>query len=100
MVDTPAVDTTVMDSVDSVMPTMVKQTNKQTKRIFKNQIMKKNITLPLSKKSTKKLPSDIVLKISSRNQKKFYCAMMLIVMCLQKLFVRYLYFCYLNSTKT
>merc|ERR1719362_70693 len=30
MVDTPAVDTTVMDSVDSVMPTMVKQTNKQT----------------------------------------------------------------------
>ena len=30
MVDTPAVDTTVMDSVDSVMPTTVKQTNKQT----------------------------------------------------------------------
>merc|ERR1712051_153342 len=32
MVDTPAVDTTVMDSVDLVMPTMVKQTNKQTNK--------------------------------------------------------------------
>ena len=32
MVDTLAVDTTVMDSVDLVMPTMVKQTNKQTNK--------------------------------------------------------------------
>merc|ERR1712051_852303 len=72
MVDTPAVDTTVMDSVDSVMPTTVKQTNKQTKRILKNQIMKKH-NIAIVKKSTKKLPSDIVLKISSRNQKKLLC---------------------------
>merc|ERR1712037_130462 len=56
MVDTPAVGTTVMDSVDSVMPTMVKQTKKQN--------------IAIVKKSAKKLPSDIVLKISSRNQKK------------------------------
>jgi len=34
---------------------------------------KRNIAIV--KKSTKKLPSDIVLKISSRNQKKNYCAM-------------------------
>jgi len=60
------------------MPTTVNQTNKQTnkqaKRIFKNQIMKKR-NIAIVKKSTKKLPSDIVLKISSRNQKKKYCAM-------------------------
>merc|ERR1719331_2421461 len=56
MVDTPAVDTTVMDSVDSVMPTMVKQRKKHN--------------IAIVKKSTKKLPSDIVLKISSRNQKR------------------------------
>merc|ERR1712210_379027 len=46
-----------MDSVDLVMPTMVKQTNKQTnkqtKRTFKNQIMKKNVTLPSSKNQPK-----------------------------------------------
>merc|ERR1719319_229704 len=54
------------------MPTTVKQTNKQTnkqaKRTFKNQTMKKR-NIAIVKKSTKKLPSDIVLKISSRNQK-------------------------------
>jgi len=59
------------------MPTTAKQTNKQTnkqaKRIFLNQIMKKR-NIAIDKKSTEKLPSDIVLKISSRNQKK-YCAM-------------------------
>ena len=68
MVDTPAVDTTVMEVME-VMPTTVKQTNKQAKRTFKNQIMKKR-NIAIVKKSTKKLPSDIVLKISSRNQKK------------------------------
>jgi hypothetical protein len=46
MVDTPAVDTTVMEDSDSVMPTTVKQTNKQinketSQKNFKNQIMKK-----------------------------------------------------------
>merc|ERR1719362_1864155 len=51
---------------------MVKQTNKQTNKPkeFLKIDNEKNITLPLSKNQPKKLPSDIVLKISSRNQKK------------------------------
>jgi len=43
---------------------------------------KRNIAIV--KKSTKKLPSDIVLKISSKESKKVYCAMMLIVFCFFK----------------
>merc|ERR1719483_710187 len=66
--------------------------------------------MPTTVKQTKKLPSDIVLKISSKESKKVYCAMMLIVFCFFKnkkplnnscyVFPKTIcqvYFCYLNS---
>merc|ERR1712008_508502 len=62
-VDTPAVDTTVMvmDAGMEVMPTTVKQTNKQINKQRKH---------CHRQKINQKLPSDIVLKISSKESKK------------------------------
>merc|ERR1711935_688477 len=71
-----------MDAGMEVMPTTVKQANKQMNKNEKTD--KKNVNIAIVKKSTKKLPSDIVLKISSKESKKVYCAMMLIVFCFFK----------------
>merc|ERR1740129_976027 len=92
-----------------VMPTTVKQTNKP-KELLKIIMKKRNIAIV--KKSTKKLPSDIVLKISSRNQKKILCNDVDCFLFFKNneplnnscyVFPKTIcqvYFCYLHSTKT